>query len=102
LQVWLEAGGCHAGLKLHQPPPRERGVATHSAMSLKQSVAAALARLAAPAPGDVVLDPVAGGGSLALQAAELAACHALAAELEWAPLRRRAGEGGAAAPCGHG
>ena len=70
LRVQLQADTVDMGLLLHQPPPAARAVATPAAMSVRQSISAALIQMAAIRPGDLVLDPMVGGGSLAVEATE--------------------------------
>ncbi len=71
LQVHLDSSSADIGLLLHQPFPNARAVAMPSAMSVRESIAAAIARMARVQCGDVVLDPMVGSGSLLVQATEI-------------------------------
>jgi 23S rRNA G2445 N2-methylase RlmL len=67
VEVWLTIDGKQAvcGLRLSDATMRHRTYkAEHLPASLRPTVAAAMVRLAGAAPGDVVLDPLCGAGTI--------------------------------------
>lgn len=75
VEVWLTIHGCTAvcGLRLSDRSMRHRPYKLeHRPASLRPSVAAAMVRLAGAAPGDLVVDPMCGAGTLLAEQAELA------------------------------
>jgi tRNA (guanine6-N2)-methyltransferase len=75
LEIWLSITGKTAvcGVRLSDRTMRHRTYKTeHAAASLRPSVAAAMVRLAAAGPGDVVLDPMCGAGTILAEQIDLA------------------------------
>lgn len=67
VEVWLTIQGRTAvcGLRLSDRTMRHRSYkVAHQAASLRPSVAAAMARLAQPRPGHLILDPMCGAGTI--------------------------------------
>ncbi len=75
LEFWLWLHGSEAliGLRLSDAAMRHRAYKReHLPASLRPTVAAAMAWLSDPAPGDVVLDPLCGAGTLLIERALMA------------------------------
>ncbi|MFL5340414.1 MAG: methyltransferase [Gemmataceae bacterium] len=75
VEVWLTINGEQAvcGLRLSDRTMRHRGYKQeHLPASLRPTVAAAMVRLAGAAPGNVVLDPMCGAGTILAEQVELA------------------------------
>jgi 23S rRNA G2445 N2-methylase RlmL len=75
VEVWLTINGKQAvcGLRLSDATMRHRTYkAEHLPASLRPTVAAAMVRLAGAAPGDTVLDPLCGGGTILAEQLALA------------------------------
>jgi 23S rRNA G2445 N2-methylase RlmL len=75
VEVWLTIDGKQAvcGLRLSDATMRHRSYKTeHLRASLRPTVAAAMVRLAGAAPGDVVLDPLCGAGTIMAEQLALA------------------------------
>lgn len=75
VEVWLTIHGRTAvcGLRLSDRTMRHRGYKLeHLPASLRPSVAAAMARLGGASPGDAVVDPMCGAGTILAEQAELA------------------------------
>jgi hypothetical protein len=58
VHVRLGLEGTELGILLPQPPPNARAVLQPSAMAVRESIAAALVRIARICPGDLVVDPM--------------------------------------------
>jgi 23S rRNA G2445 N2-methylase RlmL len=74
VEVWLTINGPTAvcGMRLSDRRMRHRSYKQeHLRASLRPSIAAAMVRLAGAAPGDVVLDPMCGAGTILAEQAEL-------------------------------
>jgi 23S rRNA G2445 N2-methylase RlmL len=74
VEVWLTIRGATAvcGLRLSDRSMRHRPWKTeHLPASLRPSMAAAMVRLAGPAPGDLILDPMCGAGTIIGESIEL-------------------------------
>ena len=75
VEVWLTIAGKQAvcGLRLSDRTMRHRPYKQeHLPASLRPTVAAAMMRLAGVAPGNIILDPMCGVGTILAEAAELA------------------------------
>lgn len=75
VEIWLTIHGATAvcGLRLSDATMRHRGYKReHLPASLRPTVAAAMVRLAAARPGQVVLDPMCGAGTILAEQAEAA------------------------------
>ncbi|HKB03760.1 MAG TPA: methyltransferase, partial [Gemmataceae bacterium] len=74
VEVWLTIRGATAvcGLRLSDKTMRHRAYKVeHQPASLRPTMAAAMVRLAGAAPGDVVLDPMCGAGTILAEQIEL-------------------------------
>lgn len=74
VEVWLTIRGATAvcGLRLSDKTMRHRAYKVeHQPASLRPTIAAAMVRLAGAAPGDVVLDPMCGAGTILAEQIEL-------------------------------
>jgi SAM-dependent methyltransferase len=74
VEVWLTIRGATAvcGLRLSDKSMRHRTYKVeHQPASLRPTIAAAMVRLAGAAPGDVVLDPMCGAGTILAEQIEL-------------------------------
>jgi tRNA (guanine6-N2)-methyltransferase len=74
VEVWLTIRGATAvcGLRLSDKTMRHRTYKVeHQPASLRPTIAAAMVRLAGAAPGDVVLDPMCGAGTILAEQIEL-------------------------------
>jgi tRNA (guanine6-N2)-methyltransferase len=74
VEVWLTIRGATAvcGLRLSDKTMRHRAYKVeHQPASLRPTIAAAMVRLAGAAPGDVVLDPMCGAGTILTEQIEL-------------------------------
>jgi 23S rRNA G2445 N2-methylase RlmL len=69
VRLFIEHETCHVGLRLARRPLHERAwKGVHRPGSLRPTVAAAMLALAGPRPGDVLLDPCCGGGTILAEA----------------------------------
>jgi 23S rRNA G2445 N2-methylase RlmL len=74
VEIWLTIRGATAvcGLRLSDKTMRHRAYKVeHLPASLRPTIAAAMVRLAGAAPGDVVLDPMCGAGTILAEQIEL-------------------------------
>jgi 23S rRNA G2445 N2-methylase RlmL len=74
VEVWLTIRGATAvcGLRLSDKTMRHRAYKVeHQPASLRPTMAAAMVRLAGAAPGDVILDPMCGAGTILAEQIEL-------------------------------
>src|SRR5262249_24863572 len=74
VEVWLTIHGRQAvcGMRLSDRTMRHRGYKQeHLPASLRPTIAAAMVRLAGASPGNVVLDPMCGAGTILAEQAEL-------------------------------
>jgi tRNA (guanine6-N2)-methyltransferase len=99
VEVWLTIDGQQAvcGLRLSDATMRHRTYkAEHLRASLRPTVAAAMVRLAGAAPGDLVVDPLCGAGTILAEQLALArqrragAVHVLGGDLDATAVRAAA------------
>jgi 23S rRNA G2445 N2-methylase RlmL len=86
VEIWLTIHGAMAvcGLRLSDRTMRHRKYKVeHLPASLRPSVAAAMVRLADLKPGQTVLDPMCGAGTLLAEALLFARAHRLAGGVPW-------------------
>lgn len=95
LEIWLTIHGQTAicGVRLSDQTMRHREYKVeHRPASLRPSVAAAMARLAGAGPGDVVLDPMCGAGTILAEHLDLSRRRRLANPILGGDLDRQAVE----------
>lgn len=93
VEIWLTIHGATAvcGLRLSDASMRHRVYKReHLPASLRPTVAAAMVRLAGAAPGQVVLDPMCGAGTILAEQAEAARVKLWGGDFETAALRAAA------------
>jgi tRNA (guanine6-N2)-methyltransferase len=77
IRVYVIGGTALAGLRLSPEPLHQRARVRHAAASLNATVAHAMCRLIAAGPGEIVVDPMCGAGTILVEQARLQPPHLL-------------------------